>query len=107
MPPDIITTIVLLFVSIFLFNKALAATAPPGSTTNFKFSANCIIVFFTSSSLTDKPLINVFLLIAKVMSPGCRANKASQIDVNFLVTGLIEFSSKDIFVSSKLSGSTE
>ena len=69
-PPEIITTIVLLAISILLFNNAVAATAPPGSAIIFKFSANRIIVFFTSLSLTDNPSFNVCLLISKVISPG-------------------------------------
>ena len=49
---------------------AVAATAPPGSVIILRFSANKIIVFFTSLSLTDNPFFKVCLLIAKVISPG-------------------------------------
>ena len=44
LPPEIITTTVLFFTSIFCDSKAAAATAPPGSTFTFNVSASIFIV---------------------------------------------------------------
>ena len=59
LPPEIITIIVLFSTSSFLFNKAEAATAPPGSVIIFKFSASTTIVLLTSLSLTVNPSVSV------------------------------------------------
>ena len=106
MPPEIITTIVWSLTSILLFNKAAAATAPPGSTTIFKFSASSTIVCLTSSSLTVNPPDRFCLFIAKVTSPGCSAKSASQIEYDNFLLGVILLLIKEIWVSLKFSGST-
>ena len=98
-PPEIITITFLFLTFILLVKTAAAATAPPGSTIIFKFSARSMIVFLTSISLTDNPFLRCVLLIGNVILPGSGAKRASHIDLEFFLFFTIEFVFKDNSVS--------
>ena len=59
-----------------------------------------MIVFFTCKSETLRPLVKIFLLIEKVISPGLGTSKASQIDEELFLLD-IEIN-KDCFVIEQI-----
>ena len=92
--------------SIFLCKVAANATAPPGSTTIFRYRKAHRMASYTSASETVNTSEANSLFIEKVSSPGISASKASQIDflsVSFLILLL---ALKDSCVSLKYLGST-